>query len=446
MATPRIWLTDAGAAAFRDDSNVGTEAITFTKLAYGTGVGPQTHADARARAALRTQRGTVPLIGRDSSGGRFLLRGDVPAARPGYAITELGVLAQIGTDPEFLALYGAVPDAVGDDVFGHVTPSTELVVPLSVDIVGMDAAFSAAVNATIQVADVPQATEAVVGKSRFATEAEAKAGALTDVGVSPARLAAVLSLITVLHFSESDPNYAWNLPFSRALVVMKGADSGGGGGGGSRGGADGTGGGPGGQNGSLGQTTSVPENANDVYRPYNITGSRGGGGGGRGTAGGRTSITVGGVTHVALGGGSARGGGGGGGRGTSALYDPGPETAGNRTAYADGGNGGDGADHPDSGGARGGRRVGNATDGLGTYGAAGGAATSQERSGGDGEPPKKGEVKAVVVSGLSANDPMPIQVGAAGRGGGGGRGRNNGADGPDGTDGWVRIVPLPDAA
>ena len=77
-------------------------------------------------------------------------------------------------------------------MFGIVSNGGELIIPLSIDIVAMDAEFTADVTMEIQIADVAQATEVLAGKSRFATDAEAPAGQLRDVAIHPAGLAAAL--------------------------------------------------------------------------------------------------------------------------------------------------------------------------------------------------------------------------------------------------------------
>ena len=72
------------------------------------------------------------------------------------------------------------------------------------------------------------ATAARRGLVELATDAEARTGTDAVRAVTPAALRSVLSLITVLHLTVSNPNYIWNLPFSRALVVAKAGDGGGG--------------------------------------------------------------------------------------------------------------------------------------------------------------------------------------------------------------------------
>ena len=121
---------------------------------------------------------------------------------------------------------------------------------------GLDAALRSADQA---------ASDSRRGVVELATDEEARTGTDALRAVTPAALRAVLSLITVLHFAAAQ-NLVWDRPFSRALVVLKGGDGG-----------------------------------------WNATQQNNRGGGVlQGNAGAASSITVGGNTHEAAGGGIGR--------------------------------------------------------------------------------------------------------------------------------------------
>ncbi|MDE0202359.1 MAG: hypothetical protein OXK73_07990 [Rhodospirillaceae bacterium] len=101
--TTSLRLTDAGRAAILDATNSGTRAVRLTKLALGAGSGMGGEDD-DALTALRDQRDIESVEGSAEVSGQLALRAtfETPTA---YAVTEMGLVAQIDADPEFLLAY-----------------------------------------------------------------------------------------------------------------------------------------------------------------------------------------------------------------------------------------------------------------------------------------------------------------------------------------------------
>ena len=440
-----LHLTSAGRGELADSANAGINNVQLRRIGLGTGSGPGDAADADARIALRAQEDIQDVAGSaQPDSGRIGVTAIFPALMagdPDVEIREMGIYARVGDGgAEFLLSYGAVPAA--DPPLTTLTASGRTVMTGVMDISSAEADVAITVSPSITF-------EGLDG----ATDAETAAGVRRDRAVTPGSLHSVLSLITVLHLTVSNPNYVWDLPFSRALVILKGADSGGGGGGGgggagapiASGSADAFDGGSAG-NGSAeeGDTGGrhYDSEADDTFR--------GGGGGGQGAdslAGGDTTLEVDGATYTAPGAPPANGGfGGGGGRAFAAAVWGGkgggmgnPSYAkvtssglsGTTPAAAPGGGGGA------AGGSRG--QVSGADDVR--NGAAGGSAW----------PGNRGGIVAQIVTGLSRGDSMAITIGAASPGaaggqpgGGGYTAATAGVNGGAAQEaGWARIIPLP---
>ncbi|MDE0167334.1 MAG: phage tail protein [Bryobacterales bacterium] len=140
-------LTDLGRAALADGENRGTQAVRLTKMAIGDGSGMGGSAD-DDRTALRNQRAVVAVGGSTMVSGRIAVRGEFnPSAA--YGVTEMGLLGQVGTDPEFLAAYWTDD---GERLASTVA-DTRLVIAGSLDIAPAAAEVSVNVDASVSLGD-----------------------------------------------------------------------------------------------------------------------------------------------------------------------------------------------------------------------------------------------------------------------------------------------------
>lgn len=140
-------LTDLGRAALADGDNRGTQAVRLTKMAIGDGSGMGGSAD-DDRTALRNQRAVVAVGGSTMVSGRIAVRGEFnPSAA--YGVTEMGLLGQVGTDPEFLAAYWTDD---GERLASTVA-DTRLVIAGSLDIAPAAAEVSVNVDASVSLGD-----------------------------------------------------------------------------------------------------------------------------------------------------------------------------------------------------------------------------------------------------------------------------------------------------
>lgn len=140
-------ITDAGREALADGENRGTNAVRLTKMAIGDGSGPGGAAD-DGRTALRNQRAVVALGGSTAVAGRIAVRGEFqPAAA--YGVTELGLLGQVGTDPEILVAYWTDD---GERLASTVA-GTRLVIAGSLDIAPAAAEVTVNVDASVSLGD-----------------------------------------------------------------------------------------------------------------------------------------------------------------------------------------------------------------------------------------------------------------------------------------------------
>ncbi|MCY4584891.1 MAG: phage tail protein [Bryobacterales bacterium] len=168
-------LTDAGRAALADGTNRGTQAVRLTKMAVGDGSGPGGAAD-DSRTALRSQRAVVALGGSTMVSGRIAVRGEFnPAAA--YGVTELGLLGQVGTDPEFLAAYWTDD---GERLASTVA-NTRLVIAGSLDIAPAAAEVTVNVDAAVSLGD-PALSASVTALGGRVDTAEADIDALEAAG------------------------------------------------------------------------------------------------------------------------------------------------------------------------------------------------------------------------------------------------------------------------
>ena len=256
-------LTSAGRAELTDNTNLGLSNVQLRRMAAGSGSGPGTQADADPRVALRSQEAIVALEGnaQPDSGriGAVATFDALMAGDPDVEIRELGIFARVGdAGAEFLLAYGARPAAAA--ALTALTASGRTLITGVLDISSSDADVAITVAASItfegldSATDVETAAGAIRNKAvtpggfafglqaagrkataarrgtMFAatTQAHATDANNVDRAITPKALNAVLGLITVLHFTQSNPNYVWNLPFSRALVIAKAGDGGGG--------------------------------------------------------------------------------------------------------------------------------------------------------------------------------------------------------------------------
>lgn len=140
-------LTDLGRAALADGENRGTQAVRLTKMAIGDGSGMGGSADDN-RTALRNQRAVVAVGGSTMVSGRIAVRGEFnPSAA--YGVTEMGLLGQVGTDPEFLAAYWTD----GGERLASTVADTRLVIAGSLDIAPAAAEVSVNVDASVSLGD-----------------------------------------------------------------------------------------------------------------------------------------------------------------------------------------------------------------------------------------------------------------------------------------------------
>ena len=292
-----LHLTSVGRGHLADSTNAGIQNVQLRRLAVGSGSGAGDAADADARTALRTQEDVADVVGSaQPDSGRIGATATFAALATGSTdveIREVGLFARVGDDgTEFLLAYGARP--ADEEALISLTASGRTVVAGVMDISSAAADVAITVDADITFSGLDAATndetaagvrndravppsglafalksplrKALADRRGTMFAAVTRAQALDDTdedsGVTPKALNAVLGLITVLHFTASNPTYVWDTPFSRAFVILKAGDGGGG-------------------------------DVNHI---------------GDGGAGGDTSLTVNGATHTAVGG---RGGAGG---------------------------------------------------------------------------------------------------------------------------------------
>ena len=162
-------LTDACRAAITDAANRRTNQVVFTRMATGDGLA-QPGVDDSGRVALRNERQRQGLTAVTGGAARIGVRASFTGAMGGpvWSVTEVGLIARRGGDPEFLAAYGAV--AAGADPYAVVAPGVDAVIAATVDI--------QASAADVEVTVTPDLT--VAGAATFAALLDTP-GALTPL-------------------------------------------------------------------------------------------------------------------------------------------------------------------------------------------------------------------------------------------------------------------------
>ena len=187
--TMHLAMTAAGLAAIADADNVGTSAVKFTRLAVGAGTAS---GDQSARTALIDQKEIAAVTGQASGSTRIAIRADFMPGES-FAVTEAGLMAQIGEGAEFLAAYWAASSTAG--ALASAAADTTLVVAGVIAIESSSAAISVtpSLNISVGVPDnvvlkTDHASETQRGIVELATTAEARAGTDRVRAVTPAGL------------------------------------------------------------------------------------------------------------------------------------------------------------------------------------------------------------------------------------------------------------------
>ena len=138
-------LTTIGRATLADGAHRATRAVTLTRLAAGDQFGAGGAAD-DARTALRGERDTAPATGSTTEPGRLVARGDLmPTAT--YAVTEVGLFAQVGAAPEILLAYWTA----NGEVLAAATPGVTLVLAAIVELQAAAAEVTVTLSPTISI-------------------------------------------------------------------------------------------------------------------------------------------------------------------------------------------------------------------------------------------------------------------------------------------------------
>ena len=121
-------LTTIGRTTLADGANAATRAVTLTRIATGDQYGSGGAAD-DARTALRSERDSATATGSTTEPGRLVARADLtPTAA--YAVTEVGLFAQVGTDSEILLAYWTA----NGDVLAAATAGITLILAAVVEL------------------------------------------------------------------------------------------------------------------------------------------------------------------------------------------------------------------------------------------------------------------------------------------------------------------------
>ena len=464
--TARLTLTAAGLTAAANSMGAGM-GVTLTRLALGSGTGA---GDQSARTLLDAQMDIEDVTGA-VSGSRIAIQADfTPSAA--YAVTEIGLFAEVGADPEFLFAYWIGADAnvaaaaaamgasltIAGVIAIHSSNTSITVAPALSITFGSDGGLTGVVDEraadyTVVAADDGKTLEVdASGGARAITlpDLEAAADGFT---VTVIKTDASTNQVTIDGDAADTVNGAatYALLEQHESVILKWTGTrwwaiGGVSGdvmrdffgdanrrefttAGAhayswewgtpnglailRGGAGGGGGGA--------QDNSAQANGGSAGSNGGFAGGRGGGGGGG--SGGKTSMTVNGATYEI--------GGGGGGGGASSGKSGGGGGGSEQTGGAGGG--------PDAAiSARyGGYIGGEAEDNHGASGIGGGAGgVGEHGNGGAGD---AGRVRVVPLSGLTKGDIFTMTIGG---GGGGGRANAPATAGADGSPGSVTLIPL----
>ena len=155
-------LTTIGRTTLADGANAATRAVTLTRLATGDQYGSGGAAD-DARTALRSERDSAAAAGSTTEPGRLVARADLtPTAA--YAVTEVGLFAQVGTDPEILLAYWTA----NGDVLAATSAGITLILAAVVELTAAAADVTVALDPTISITgDRPWLTWPLGGEQDF---------------------------------------------------------------------------------------------------------------------------------------------------------------------------------------------------------------------------------------------------------------------------------------
>ncbi len=155
-------LTTIGRTTLADGANAATRAVTLTRLATGDQYGSGGAAD-DARTALRSERDSATAAGSTTEPGRLVARADLtPTAA--YGVTEVGLFAQVGTDPEILLAYWTA----NGDVLAAATAGITLILAAVVELTAAAADVTVALDPTISITgDRPWLTWPLGGEQDF---------------------------------------------------------------------------------------------------------------------------------------------------------------------------------------------------------------------------------------------------------------------------------------
>ena len=144
-----LLLTAAARTQLADGQNLGTRAVTITRVAVGDQHGVAEATETSARTTMRNERDDAVAGGATNVSGRIAVRAEiVPGAA--YAVSEVGLFARVETDPEFLFAYWTDDGAV----LVNAALGTRTVVAAVVDIVGAAADVAVTVSPTVALSGV----------------------------------------------------------------------------------------------------------------------------------------------------------------------------------------------------------------------------------------------------------------------------------------------------
>ena len=184
-------LTDAGRAAIADSANRRTRQVVLTRMVVGDGLA-LAGVDDGSRTTLRNERQRQNLTAVAGGAARIAVRASFAGMMgdPVWDATEVGLIAQLGADPEFLAAYGAVQ--AGDDAVAVVAPGVEAVIAATVDIVISEANVAVAVTPNLTVAGA-STFQALLDTPADLTPGAYYRGNAAGTALLPASASAVLS-------------------------------------------------------------------------------------------------------------------------------------------------------------------------------------------------------------------------------------------------------------
>lgn len=195
-------LTNPALAALADGTARGTRAIEMRSIVIGSGRGtPGSSND--DRTTLRAQQASAAVTGSIAVSGRIALQASFEtAAGAGFDVTEVGVMARIGSGgAPFLFAYQVVD--IGDARISVAEPGVTLLIACVLNVVRSAAEINVTVSPTLSLSVgqtraeidtlIGAATTALRGLVELATPAEARTGTDGSRAVTPAALAAALA-------------------------------------------------------------------------------------------------------------------------------------------------------------------------------------------------------------------------------------------------------------